>query len=107
MLSETERHRLASILGMLGSDQPGERASAALKAEEFRNKYNLTWEELLSLPPTIKPIISSKPTVNWPPVTPPPPGYFGYAGFEFNGWMFLICLAYIVGFVVLFFIMRK
>ena len=111
MLTESDRHRLASILGMLGSDQAGERDSAAIKAEEFRNRYNLTWEELLSLPPIVKrsdgPIVPPKSSANWPPWPTPPPGYSGYAGFEFNGWMFLTCLVYIVGFVVLFFVMRK
>jgi hypothetical protein len=34
-------------LGMLGSDQAGERASAALVVEKQRVKLGLTWDELI------------------------------------------------------------
>ena len=47
-LTPAERQRLARILGMLGSEHAGERASAALKAEEFRKKHGLTWAEMLA-----------------------------------------------------------
>lgn len=47
-LSEQDRQRLASILGMLGSEHDGERASAARKAEQLRRKADATWDELLT-----------------------------------------------------------
>jgi hypothetical protein len=50
-LSEGERKRLAAILGMLGSDAPGERDNAARLAEQFRRQHGLTWTELLALSP--------------------------------------------------------
>jgi hypothetical protein len=45
-----ERARLARILGMLGSEYPGEQAAAASQAEAFRKRHGLTWEAMLSLP---------------------------------------------------------
>jgi hypothetical protein len=45
-----DRRRLARILGMLGSEHAGERASAALQAEAFRKRHGMTWEEMLALP---------------------------------------------------------
>jgi phage shock protein A len=39
--------RLDRILGLLSSDHPGERASAALAATNFINKHDLTWWEVL------------------------------------------------------------
>lgn len=47
-LTNTERQRLAAILGMLGSAHAGERAAAALQAEAFRHKHGLTWGEVLA-----------------------------------------------------------
>ena len=38
-MTVAERERLARILGMLGSEHAGERASAALHAEPFRKKH--------------------------------------------------------------------
>jgi hypothetical protein len=46
----SERARLARILGMLGSEYPGEQAAAASQAEAFRKRHGLTWEAMLSLP---------------------------------------------------------
>ena len=46
-MTDTERQRLAAILGMLGSEHEGERAAAALQAEAFRRKHGLTWEQLV------------------------------------------------------------
>jgi hypothetical protein len=48
MISETERKRLIAILGKLGSEHAGERDAAAIQAEAFRRKLNLTWAELLA-----------------------------------------------------------
>ena len=50
-MTATERRRLERILGMLGSEHAGERASAALQAEAFRKLHGLTWAQLLALPP--------------------------------------------------------
>jgi hypothetical protein len=41
------RELLIKALGMLGSDQAGERASAALVVEKQRAKLGMTWEELI------------------------------------------------------------
>ena len=73
-LSAAERHRLARILGMLGSDHQGERDNAARQAEIFRRKHQLTWAELLALPPvdvTPEPLPPSAPPER--PVWTPPP----------------------------------
>jgi hypothetical protein len=47
-ISVADRDRLAKILGMLGSDQPGEVASAARHAEAIRGKLGVSWDELLA-----------------------------------------------------------
>ena len=47
-MTDTDRARLAAILGMLGSAHAGERAAAALQAEAFRKQHGVTWEEVLS-----------------------------------------------------------
>ncbi|MGN6159254.1 MAG: hypothetical protein ACTHNL_14235 [Devosia sp.] len=39
--------RLDRILALLASDQPGERAAAALKAIAFLKKHELTWLDVL------------------------------------------------------------
>jgi hypothetical protein len=49
-MTSSERARLARILGMLGSEYPGEQAAAASQAEAFRKRHGLTWEAMLSLP---------------------------------------------------------
>jgi hypothetical protein len=41
------RELLVKALGMLGSDQVGERASAALVVEKQRAKLGMTWNELI------------------------------------------------------------
>ena len=41
------RELLVKALGMLGSDQAGERASAALVVEKQRGKLGMTWDELI------------------------------------------------------------
>jgi hypothetical protein len=43
------RERIARVLGMLGSDHPGERDNAAKLAEQLRRETGLTWRELLGL----------------------------------------------------------
>ncbi len=43
--------RLIRILGLLGSDQPGERAAAAMQAHKLVTSLGLSWSELLDPPP--------------------------------------------------------
>ncbi len=47
-LSTTERNRLVAILGRLGSDFDGERASAALLASRLLRDRNLTWDDVVA-----------------------------------------------------------
>jgi hypothetical protein len=49
-LTEADRKRLASILGMLGSSSASERDNAATLAERLRRQHRLTWSELLEMP---------------------------------------------------------
>jgi hypothetical protein len=46
-IHSSTRELLVKALGMLGSDQVGERASAALVAEKQRAKLGMTWNELI------------------------------------------------------------
>src|SRR5207342_3905236 len=70
-MTGAERVRLARILGMLGSEHAGERASAALQAEAFRKRHGLTWEAMLALPEVApEPVWTPPPE---PRPTPPPP----------------------------------
>jgi len=46
-----DKERLIRILKLLGSDQVGERASAALAADRLLNSLGMTWEDLLDQPP--------------------------------------------------------
>ena len=47
-LLPTERSRLVSILGMLGSEFPGERAAAGLKAVELLRGAGLVWDVVIA-----------------------------------------------------------
>jgi hypothetical protein len=67
-MTPAERAKLARILGMLGSEHAGERASAALQAEAFRKRHGMTWEEMLARPP-VEAVMES---VWTPPPAPPP-----------------------------------
>jgi len=59
-MTDIDRRRLARILGMLGSEHAGERASAALQAEAFRKRHAMTWEEMLARPP-VEVVVVMKP----------------------------------------------
>ena len=59
-MTTADRAKLARILGMLGSEHAGERASAALQAEAFRKRHGMTWEEMLALPP-VEVVVVMKP----------------------------------------------
>jgi hypothetical protein len=72
-IATPERKRLAAILGMLGSNSPGERDNAARMAESFRRLHNLTWDELVTLPPEAIPEpVKPAPPAPEPKVTPRP-----------------------------------
>jgi hypothetical protein len=46
-LDDAAVERLTKLLGMLGSDHDGERASAALKADQLIRSRGLTWQQIL------------------------------------------------------------
>jgi hypothetical protein len=87
-MTDTDRQRLAAILGMLGSAHAGERAAAALQAEAFRQKHGLTWAELLATPQPAPAPVKPPPS---PPAKPPEPPAWAPppprpAPFEFVPW---------------------
>ena len=47
-ISSGDRLHLANLLGMLGSDQIGERDNAAKLVETFRRRHGLIWTDLLA-----------------------------------------------------------
>jgi len=47
-----DKERLIRILKLLGSDQVGERASAALAANRLLESLGLSWEDVLEPPPS-------------------------------------------------------
>jgi hypothetical protein len=69
-MTAADRVKLARILGMLGSEHAGERASAALQAEAFRKRHGMTWEEMLALPAVE---VVMEPVWTPPPARPPTP----------------------------------
>jgi hypothetical protein len=79
-MTEAERMHLVHILGMLGSEHQGERAAAAAKAEAFRRKHGLTWEEMINgktvyvggNPPGHTPEPTPEPAWSPPPSRPSP-----------------------------------
>jgi hypothetical protein len=50
-LPQSDRQRLAKLLGLLGSDQAGERDAAGLAAHRLLQKHGLTWPQLLTPAP--------------------------------------------------------
>jgi hypothetical protein len=50
VLDRRAADRLTKLLGMLGSSHNGERAAAALKADELVRELNLTWRDVIRLP---------------------------------------------------------
>ena len=49
-MNKTDRARLNRILGMLGSEHDGERASAAAAAANLMRKWGLSWDDVLQEP---------------------------------------------------------
>ena len=52
-LPATHRTKLAKLLGMLGSDHPGERDAAALAAHRLVTQAGLTWRQVVT-PPAVE-----------------------------------------------------
>jgi len=71
-VTPADRAKLARILGMLGSEHAGERASAALQAEAFRKRHGMTWEEMLALP-AVDVVVETEPVWTPPPYVRPRP----------------------------------
>lgn len=46
-LNSADRTRLAKLLGMLGSDHPGERDNAARAANDFIKRKGITWHDAI------------------------------------------------------------
>ena len=69
-MTDTDRARLAAILGMLGSAHAGERAAAALQAEAFRRKHGLTWGEVLGAAAPVAGLSEPEMPTVWPPYEP-------------------------------------
>ena len=59
--------RLAKLLGMLGSVHPGERAAAALKADELLKREGLRWSDVIQPrePVAIEPDCEPEPEPDW------------------------------------------
>ncbi len=53
-MKDADRRKLTRILGMLGSDHPGERAAAALAAHRQVKALGTTWWDLLGEPASTK-----------------------------------------------------
>jgi hypothetical protein len=53
-LPPADHTKLVKVLGLLGSDHDGERASAAHKASEIIRKHRLTWADVLA-PAAVEP----------------------------------------------------
>ncbi len=71
-MTPADRAKLARILGMLGSEHAGERASAALQAEAFRKRHGMTWEEMLAAP-VVEVVVVPEPVWTPPPEPEPVP----------------------------------
>ena len=108
-MTTEERQKLAAILAMLGSEHAGERASAGMKAEEFRRKLGLTWPELLmpvvpNIPPRQPEHAPEPPAAPQPPPerdtwTPPPkspPSTVASAAESFGLFLLVVGLAVLI-----------
>lgn len=56
VLPQVDRTRLAKLLGLLGSDHPGERDNAAIAAARLVRARGLTWPQVLNPPAADKPL---------------------------------------------------
>jgi len=59
-MTPADRTRLCKLLGMLGSDHPGERDNAARAAHALIQKLGITWRDaFLAQPPKREPLFST------------------------------------------------
>jgi hypothetical protein len=56
-MERQDRERLVRILNLLGSDQAGERASAALAAHRLLAALGLHWAEIVEPPPVVERVV--------------------------------------------------
>lgn len=56
-MEQQDRNRLVRILNLLGSDQPGERAAAALQAHRLISALGLEWKDLVAPPPVAERVV--------------------------------------------------
>jgi hypothetical protein len=56
-MDRQDRERLVRILNLLGSDQAGERASAALAASRLVSSLGLDWSEVVAPPPVAERVV--------------------------------------------------
>ncbi|SDB73229.1 hypothetical protein [Belnapia rosea] len=54
-MRSSDAAKLARILGLLGSDQAGERAAAGMAAHRLVTRLGLRWEDILGPPPESRP----------------------------------------------------
>jgi hypothetical protein len=74
-VTPADRDRLVAVLGMLGSDHVGERASAGLHATRLLRERRLTWGDVITpAGPSAPPPPRSPPPPEPPRPTYPPPG---------------------------------
>jgi hypothetical protein len=60
-LSPADRARLTKLLGMLGSDHPGERDNAGVAAHRLIQSKGLAWADILATAPAAAP----QPLISW------------------------------------------
>lgn len=70
-LTPSDRRKLVAILGMLGSDQLGERAAAGVLATALLREQDLTWGDVVV--PALPGPVGAKPGPRFHPPPPPPP----------------------------------
>jgi hypothetical protein len=63
LLNPRTADRLAKLCGMFGSDHDGERAAAALKADQLVRAHGLRWGEVIS------PVLVKAPSTAWTSTT--------------------------------------
>jgi hypothetical protein len=56
-MDRQDRERLVRILNLLGSDQAGERASAALAASRLLSSLGLEWRDVVEPPPVAERVV--------------------------------------------------
>lgn len=103
MSARLDRKRLAQVLGMMGSSQPGEALNAARVAAKMQRDSGKTWEQLLT-PIEIKlpEQPSSTPTPE-PAPEPPMPEMHGHVAVKAAMLSFLLVMGTVIGTAVAWF----